>query len=468
MTAATDLQHAPWWLHAPTQRYWPQIDEPAALAGMVRALLDREGPAPAALTVARAAMAELETCFAGPRAERDERLRALWLRHDPTTIAATQRIAVPIRLWERLLDRLDAGKTSIRRCWLSTSEQEGMFHQGVALGTTTEWWGLPEAPGATYDDRLWAWGAVQQADDDADSLGALSARLVWHSDGRRWHLHPRLQRTLRARAQSGHQCLPRLADGPGYLLACIVDAMAEILGTAAYTSRDLAVLWATMLLPLLAPSIELDGKVRPGTGHGTGRGDLGAPSAPPDALLGGAPDYLQTLPFFMFHPHIQSAIVVLDRLCTLLLVEDHAGLHQVLAHLGRADDSAGAISGDIDPVAIRAATFGLITDMAEQVLHRRAAARWDSGFGFKLFRKLLRDVLSAGAVGFARQWDAVVHGGAAPAPGHDVGALAQRLREALSTALWFPGRPPYPGGPAVQQLLDLTWLRWTDEDFLTT
>lgn len=463
MSASARLQQAPWWQHAPAQTPWQSVQDASGLARSIACLLAHDAPEPDLLLIPRAAVSELEACFgavpaaARTRLERDQRLHALWLRHGPDTVLPAQRIGVPARLWDRLLDHLGARKLPGRRCWQKTAESDEILHQGVTTGACMEWWGLPALPGATYDDRLWAWGAVQPLPAArSHELGELSPRQVWRSDGSRWHVHPDLARALATTDTPG--LLPRLADGPGYLLACIVDAMAELLGGCSYTSRDLSVIWATMLLPVLAPSVEIDRMPA-----------LGAL----DAGLHAAPDYLQTLAFYMLHPRAQTAIVVLDRLSTLLVAEDHDTLAQVLCQL--APPAAWAPAAADIPSAV----YRLIGQVAEQALHRRASARWDGGFGFKLFRKLLRDVLVTAAPvpappdeapAFARRWDAAVHGPAgdasSPDEGPGCGALAQRLREALSTALWFPGRPLYAGGPVAQQILDLAWMRWIDDDFL--
>ena len=434
------LVDAVWWQSGMHRLCWHALEDAERLAAVVRMLLGQDGPEPDVLAVARDSIEAVRAMLSPDRRQRWSQLRALWHQHGPDTVAPDQRVGIPNPLWDRLLTRVGASQRA-KRIRLDAGGRS--FPRGVCAGAYHEWWGWPDAVGAAYDDRLWAWGIVQTSARANTDLTALSPRLAWRSDGARWYVHPLLASTVAAARDL--DAPPRLEDGPGYLLACIVDGIAELLGQDVYTGRDLAVLWGTMLLPLLALTTE--------RAH--------APALQDEDC---EPDYMQMLPFYMLHPRVQSAIVVLDHLCTLLVAGDDATLHMLLADIGRIDADIC-----LPAQCIEEHTYALIEDIATSALRRRATMRWNSGFGFKLFRNLLREVLSRKPSQFSRCWDQAVHGEpteAAASEQSPAGNLAHRLREALGTALWYPGRPPYPGGPAAQQIVDLVWLRWTDRDFL--
>lgn len=435
-----------WWLPGSARLQWRSLDDVEVLGAVIRDLLALDGADPDVRAVARSALAGLsgELAPSGPR--RWQRLRDLWMRHGPETIAPAERVGIPHRLWDRLLRWL--GMEAAHRDGRALVGGHGPGALGVDLGHAIEWWGLPEASGAAHDNRLHAWGAVEIVRPGEPALVELSPRLAWRSDGDRWHPHASLARAVRALRAT--RAPPRVDAGPGYLLACIVDVVDTLTRGSRYTDRDLAALWGTTLLPLLALTVERE----PAAG-------------PPDPAIG-EPDYMQTLPFYLLHPRVQASIAVLDHLCTMLMAEDHASLGELLVALGRAAPdqpvsvrSSGDIAGRI---------LALIGDIAERALHRRAASRWNSGFGFKLFRNLLREVLAEEPGCFCRIWDRAVHGSPQQAArGGEAtldGNLTLRLREALGTALWFPGRPPYADGPVAQRVTELVWLRWTDERFL--
>jgi len=99
----------------------------------------------------------------------------------------------------------------------------------------------------------------------------------------------------------------------------------------------------------------------------------------------------------------------------------------------------------VEPAAIARA---VVRSMAIDALRRDGASRWDSGFGFRLIRSLFRDSNAAKSFD-PMAWDALLHGG----PHHQgCGPFTERMRESLSTAIWFPGRPRYEGGPLAKQL----------------
>lgn len=440
----------PWWQPLEQRLQWRDVEDPAALGAAIRALLEDVGPEPHALAVPRTGIETLSAGLALERRERYAQLHALWALHGPASIAPDRRVAIPTRLWDRLLARLGVDARAVKYSWIDGEERR--YPGGVSNGAWTEWWSAVDAPGATFDGHLWAWGVVQEAErpEIEPSIAALTPRVAWRSDGERWLAHPLLERAVAEGSRPGAR--PRLEDGPGYLLACIVDAIAEMIAQRSYTGRDLAVLWGTMLLPLLAPSVEAPR-------HATVRR--------PHDSAGEEPDYMQMLPFYLLHPRIQAAVIAIDQLCTLQLAEDFDALLEVLDHVDRAAAEEPAPGGTSPATATQA----LIRDLARRALHRRANVQWDSGFGFKLFRSLLRDVIDVPpaipATRWAQRWDRAVHGQMDPGTEqHSAGSLGHRLREALGTALWFPGRPPYPGGPVAQQIIDLVWLRWTDNNFL--
>lgn len=433
-----------WWQPARERLDWRALQEPEALARMIRELLDTSAPAPGPLAVAREALETLTGSLSLDRRARWEELRGLWAAHTPATVPDTQRVGIPNRLWDRLLHNLGIVPRVMERTWIRAHDR--LFPRGVRSGEWSEWWGAAGAPGAAYDNRLWAWGMIEHDRVTYEgSLAALPPRLAWRAGDERWNVHPLIKRAI---VETERLVMPpRLSDGPGYLLACIVDSMAELTRKNSYTGRDLAVLWGTMLLPLLGPT-------EVASDEGLARTDAEEP------------DYMQTLPFYMLHPRIRTTVVVLDQLCTLLVTDDHESLREVLALAGR---PALAPSQAAGPRFTVISIYALIVEIASRALHRRAATDWDSGFGFKLFRSLLREALAEDPDEFCRRWDTRVHGDVqALALGGDMpaGALAHRLREALGTALWFPGRPAYPGGAAAQEIVDLVWLRWIDRDFL--
>lgn len=435
-----------WWLPGTARLQWRSLDDVEVLSAAMRDLLELDGPDPDVRTVARSALAGLINELSPSGSRRRQQLRELWARHGPATIAPAQRVAIPPRLWERLLQWL--GMEIAPRDGRDLVGGQGPGALGVDLGHAIEWWGLAEAPGAAHDNRLHAWGAVEIRRPGEPALTELSPRLAWRAHGDRWQPHPSLARAVRVHRATGAR--PRLDAGPGYLLACIVDVVDELTRTSRYTDRDLAALWGTALLPLLALTIERE--------RGAGPADEAT----------GEPDYMQSLPFYLLHPRVQSSIAVLDHLCTMLMAEDHAFLDELLVALGRAGPRSSVSGRASADIAER--ILALIGDIAERALHRRAASRWNSGFGFKLFRNLLREVMAPDPGRFSRSWDRAVHGSPQQAPRAGEAALdgnlTLRLREALGTALWFPGRPPYEGGPVAQRAIELVWLRWTDQRFL--
>lgn len=414
---------APWWIENHPTRLFFALHDDAELARTLAALLDPEAPDPPPMLVAEAGVQSVLNMLPTRPSERNAQLRALASRHTFDTVNSSYTVAIPPRLFERLLDR--AGVTRAPLAHLSADE--GLLPIGAIRGECTEAWGLPGAAGAAYNDALWAWGAVREQGRAVPAT--LSPRLAWRRGPAGWRVHPTLADAVSAMPEP-----PRLDEGPGFLLACVLDAVAELARGEPLTGRDQAVLWGTLLLPTVALSrLWPDGLALP-------------------VAAERAPDYAQMWPFYLLHPRVQAAVLVIDRLVTLQLSEDHAALHRLLAALGRA------------PSTPQAAVYDLVAALAERVMHRNAAERWDSGFGFRIFRGILREVLAGGPERLAGLWDDALH---AEPEGDDsaVGQLAERLRESMATALWFPGRPPYRGGPVAEQLVDLVWLRWTDPLF---
>ncbi len=347
--------------------------------------------------------------------------------HGPETVPEGWRLGPPPRLWERLLRAAGVRPGPGETLWID-EERQGL-PAGWRGPAHSEWWASPAHPGASFDGRLWAWGCVDEHAPATAALAALSPRALWRSDGHAWRTHP----VALAAVRDLGQARPRIEEGPGFLLACVVDAVGDLAGTVDLSERDRATLWGALLLPLLAPS------------HAGGPPRGTAVSEPP-------PDYQQLVAFALLHPRMQEAIAALDRLATILAMEDwHAAA--ALAAAAGAPRAGG----------LRAGMLRLGEALAAAMLRRDAAAGWDSGFGFRLVRSVLRDVFGEDPGDFAARWDAATAG---PPGVPGVGSLAERLREALSTALGFPGRPPFPGGPAAAQLVELTWARWTDPTYL--
>lgn len=384
----------------------------------------------------------LEDLFKATHWERRRQLQELAARHSAASSPVHLGVAIPPQLWDRFLERAGQRLTAGHRRWGLGAEEEGLVHLGFDRGPSVEWWGLSAWPGGMYDDRLWAWGAAREnAGPRRLGLGGISPRLAWRSVEERWLAHP----LLRA-ATSGMARPPRLAEGPGVLLAAIVDAVLELVSGVPLTGRDRAVIWGTQLLPILAQT-RLLGPEEEHAGVAQMLGDQ-------------PPDYLMTLPYYLMHPRIQTALHALDRLCTLVLSEQWGDVSVACVEAGFPPTSQ-------HPSDVGRAMASLLDALAASALHRRAADSWDSGFGFRLFRALLREVQASDS--FAEAWDAFVQQD--PAQAHaegTLGALALRLQEALGTGLCFPGRPRYPSGPAAQQLLDMVWSRWTDPRFLQT
>lgn len=247
-------------------------------------------------------------------------------------VAPGLRIGLPPRLADALLRR--AGKTpTVARTWIGDRRAEGLPHDGVT-GEGTEWWGDPRGPGATYADRLCAWGTV-----DADVL----PRAAWRWDGAFVPTD-----ALRAVATAMH-----VARGPGHLLAAVADAVRTM--AADLSQRDAAALWGGWFLPLLAPTLRVAG--------------------PPGDPLDVPPEYAVQLAFHVLHPRARAAVVVLDRLATWADSGDLAAL--------------GAVLGE--PVADPAAAVRrLLAPVARTALARHAAVDWDAGLGFRLLRRVLR------------------------------------------------------------------------------
>jgi hypothetical protein len=325
-------------------------------------------------------------------------LRELWHAHDAALDDTV--VGLPPRLWTRW-GRDDGAVPMVR----------GGRVVGASHGEHHEVWGDGRAPGAAYAKRLWGWGTVDLRP---------AARAAWTAEAGRWlPLLPTDER-------------PRVADGPGFLLVCLVDAVHELIAHASPTDRDLAILWGTLLLPVLA---------------------LGRRGTAPLHLDDGLPTYVLSWPFHLLHPRAQVAVLVLDEVCTLATTDDHDGLSRVLVDAGLADPGDGAAARD-------RALVRLLEGITRRALRKRAADRWDSGFGFRLARRLMRQTdPTPGA------WDEALHGALAVVD-EGPGDLAKRLRDGLRTGLSAPLSGPDPSGTAAAQVVELTWSRWTDPLFL--
>ncbi len=440
-----------------------------SLTDSLRAVLTRKA-AVSAYPITGAAISEIVAQFSDHDETRYQQLRTLWRDHELVLAGPQQRAAIPHGLWDKLLAQLGFERQVPESRWIDArSRADQAFHHGAQSGPWTEWWGWPHEPGAYYDNRLWAWGAVTTEEQCTDrghastDLAAFSPRLAWRPNYGRWVLHPLLTRYIPAvKGANNAMMLPRLHDGPGFLLACIVDALYEMQRNPTFTGRDRAVIWGTMLLPVIAPSIEIEGA------------HLGAQGASNhEGTSGPLPDYAQMLPFFLLHPRIQHALLALDQLCTFYISGDFCAMEALLRDLER------DLPACPDSQMVCTEVMSLIVELGKHANHRRGARDWDSGFGFRIFRKLLRDRLPEKSCitatipdlhTFATDWDQQIHGSppdiANVSERARVGAHAQSLREAMSTALWSPGHPRYPDGPVAQQIIDKVWLRWTDDAFL--
>ena len=155
---------------------------------------------------------------------------------------------------------------------------------------------------------------------------------------------------------------PPLAAGPARLLAAILYSVHVATDGQSLSGRDQAALWGTLILPMLAPAA--------------------APTRRPDtSFVDVPPDYTQLLPFHLLHPRLQWTLVAIDRLCTLLVDPEPHRLAALVLEVGG--------TAPADPVAEAAALAGRV---AERALRREAGPGWDSGFGFRLCRRALREV----------------------------------------------------------------------------
>ncbi len=322
--------------------------------------------------------------------------------------AQQARVGLPPRVWEALLRRRGHGPPTSERCWVGARQREGFAPDGARCDGATEWWADARRPGASYAERLWAWGTLE---------GEALPRAAWQVvDGA---FAP--TRALSGLAEALDDP-PRITAGPGLLVACLLDAVWTLTRGASLTHRDAAALWGGFFLPVLAPAHVI--------------------SVPPHEPRAVPPDYAVQLAFHLLHPRAQVALRLLDRVATWVDAGDEAAVHA----------ATGVAEGD--------ALTELLGRVARSALARDAAERWDSGLGFRLLRRILRALQdapdAAGAI------DAALHG--APGDPSPIGPLAERLREAFGTALTqVDRRAP---GAATSQLVDLVLLRWSDPSFL--
>ena len=246
---------------------------------------------------------------------------------------------------------------------------------------------------------------------------------------------------------------PRVYDGPGYLLACVVDAIVEQFSATALKTRELATIWGTMLFPMLTPSVRIPSGVAPMASAG-------------DHL--DEPEYLQSLPFFFLHPRLQRLIVIIDQLATAIESHDQDYLRGFIERL-QANETLAVRRSEGLEAELEDVLCVWMNRLISLPLRRNAGGRWNSGFGYRMCREILDAVRSeSGAFAKAHQWDRQVNGDFCVVIDGELpqGHLNHRLRRALSTSLCFPGRPPHPDGPAVDQLVDRVWSRWTNTTFL--
>jgi len=341
-------------------------------------------------------MREILDALPTDRADRLRVVNALGDRLNQLPPPPGARVTLPPRFRSALLAHLNRAEPRLENRWMPGRQEDGFPRDGVGNRDASEWWGDARQPGSVYGERLWAWGSVsgpglgwrwEEGFHPTDALGAFAAKYAG------------IQR------------------GPGFLLACTLDAIAELVGEVSLTHRDAAALWGGFVLPLLAPPLVVE-----------------RPDVAPDTA-----DFERQLAFRLLHPSARAALCVMDQLATWGDAGDVSALSVVIG----------------EPVSDPAVAVGeLIGRIGRAALRRDAADRWDGGLGFRLVRRVIREIDAApdqaGAI------DTALHG--RDTPDAMPGPLATRLREAFGTALTAAeSKSP---GAATLQLVDLIWLRW--------
>jgi len=244
----------------------------------------------------------------------------------------------------------------------------------------------------------------------------------WRSNGCTWELDPQV-----AAAATTLPRPPRIEEGPGFLLACVVDALGQQIQGRCVTDEEQKFFWCTLLLPLLAPARRADA-VR---------------------TAFGLKNYQQEFAFSLLPPRLQSSIEALDQLSTLLALEDWQTATLVL-------QAAGMPTEDIK------AQFQHVSDgLVAQLIRPDPSEAEGYAFGFRIVRQVLHEMSEGG--GLMLRW--MQSPNSVQSKG-EIGPLGKRLRASLSMALTFPERPPWPTDQAATQLMADIWDRWTDPHFL--
>lgn len=244
----------------------------------------------------------------------------------------------------------------------------------------------------------------------------------WRSNGCTWELDPQV-----AAAAANVPRPPRIEEGPGFLLACVVDALGQQIQGRPVTDDEQKFFWCTLLLPLLAHARRAD--------------------AVRTAL--GLKNYQQEFAFSLLPPRLQSSIEVLDQLSTLLALEDWQTAAVVL-------QAAGVKEG-----TIKDQLQHLIDGVTAQLMHTDPSEDEGYAFAFRIVRQVVHEMSEGG--GLLLRW--MQSPNSTQSQG-EIGPLGKRLRSTLSMALTFPERPPWPATPAATQLMTDIWERWTDPNFL--
>ena len=408
------------------------------LTAVLRALLSSQDAPTSWLDDGPSASSELAYILALNRLERRQALRALWQRHGPESLSADVRTGVTPALWQRFLALLGEPPSS----------GELDADRPRAFRYRAERWSR-HSPGAVHQRALWAWGQVQaEQHTPGIPLRDLSPRLLWRSDGRCWQIHPAMAKALDRTARSGAGALhdgrplPVLTAGPGFFLACAIDAMAEMVsGKEPVSGQELAIFSGTILLPTIGLTRAV-GDISEQISAKRGAGDL--------------EDNVQTLFFHLAHPRVQMTVWAIQRVCDGLLIDDQDGLRRLLVALGRAQPP------DDDETTLVERVRRALVDTVERALLRPASERTKDGYGFRIVGQALQAALTVQSRPLPMSTLRAMTGVSATG----VQVFVARVRAAISDALGAEATLSPAGERARRQLEDLIWLRWTDPEFL--
>lgn len=393
-----------WWMTTPA---WFATDLPRDAVSLLSVVVDRAAPTdflrnPSA---AVAYVAEGATASDGP-----SWLEAVAVAHRTETLPLGFSAGVPWRFWEKLLAESGVSGDPAQELTAPALLTEDLPPPGVRRGGAREWWGLVASPGGRHGGQLWGWGRAEAV--GAPTLSGATPRLVWTARG----VHPQLASVA----------VGPMEEGPGLLLAVIVDAIGHLTRRAVLSARDRAMLWASLLGPALALTSDVP----------TNPAALSATEV--------LPRYQALWAFHCLHPRDQLAVVALDALATAVAGQDDAAL----------DRAAVAVGVSPEPREDRVAR--ILAEVQGCLHHRKAADAWDGGFGYLLVRKLIDAIVADPSPSTV---DRLLHG--EEEGGDDYEA---RIRHAFAQAM--SARPEGAPTSATSQLIDLVWAKWTDPDFL--